>query len=351
MSHQHFLDLLGITNLVPGPNSTEMAIHCGYHRAGWKGLIVAGVCFILPSVLLTMIFAYLFIELGRRFNIEAYMGGIHAAVLVVILFAVYRLGKKTIRARHDWLIAGTSALTYWLGVSAILSLLAGALIGIVLKWGRPWRKVSGFLPLGIFSVFPQLQTGPWLAAFPDVVPANMISLGKIFGVFLKIGCVLFGSGYVLVAYVEHDLIHRLGWLTEVQLLDAVAIGQFTPGPVLSTAAFIGYQLSGFKGAIVASLAIFLPSFVIVLMVNPFVKHIRNSEFWSKALDAVNASVIGLMAAVLISLGTGILADMGSLMIFIICLVLVVRFPKVSSITLVAVGLIFGIIFGIKGGLA
>ena len=288
MSREHFLDLVGATNLIPGPNSTEMTMHCGFERAGWKGLFVAGLMFIIPAVLMTGTLAYFYVNYGSIPNVAPFLFGIKPAVLAIILVAVFKLGKKALK---NWELGFIGALVIgasFFGINEITSILCAGFLGM-LWFGR--LGDSGIKSIGPFLL---LQTAPILF--------KKVSLGKLFLVFLKIGAVLFGSGYVLIAYLDGELVENLGWLTKPQLLDAIAIGQFTPGPVLSTATFVGYQIDGYWGAILATSGIFLPSFLFVLILNPIIPKLRKSKLTRGFLDSVNIASLGIMVAVTLQLG-------------------------------------------------
>jgi len=328
LSREHFLDLVGATNLIPGPNSTEMTMHIGYERAGALGLFVAGVCFIFPAALLTLLLAYLYVEFGTIPAVEPFLLGIQAAVIAIILQAVYKLGKKALK---NWQLAaiGTIILAAaMLGLSEIWAVLAGG--GLALLWfgGKQlFAKAASFFPLLLWQANAATQ--------------NEITLGKLFLVFLKVGAVLFGSGYVLIAYLEAELIDKLGWLTQAELLDAIAIGQFTPGPVLTTSTFIGYQIQGLGGAAVATLGIFLPSFLFVWMLNPLVPRMRQSKLLGAFLDGVNVGAVAVMLAVTLQLSWELSSDWRQVAIGLASIVVAFRFPKLSSVWLILGGVLVG----------
>jgi len=303
LTREHFLDLVGATNLIPGPNSTEMTMHCGYERAGIGGLFAAGISFILPAAFLTGLLAYLYTEYGAIPNVELFLKGIKPAVLAIILQAVIKLGRK---AWKSWWIGAIGILVCLMaigGLSEVFAILTGGIFALLI--------------MGISEKFPFNFTGPkfffpLVFLFPFIASAP--TAGKLFWVFLKIGAILFGSGYVLVAYLEGELVTQRGWLTETQLLDAIAMGQLTPGPVLTTATFVGYQLAGLKGALLATLGIFLPSFLYVWLLNPWIPKIRKSALASAFLDGVNIGAVGIMVAALLLLGRGTLVDWQSFLI-------------------------------------
>ncbi len=311
LTREHFLDLLGATNLIPGPNSTEMAIHVGYIYGGWLGLIVSGACFIVPSVLITAAFAWFYVAYGTLPQVAPLLYGIKPAVLAIVLDALWRLGKKAVKTRKLLIIAlGVVALTLFLRLDEVIALLIGGLVGMV--WLRTGDKDD--LPEDKANLLiASLTTGTALkatasvgASVAAVSTSATIPLWQLGGFFLKIGSVLFGSGYLLVAYLQGGLVQEYGWLTQQQLLDAIAVGQFTPGPVLSTATFIGYIIAGIPGAIVATVGIFFPSFVFVAALNPLIPRLRASKWTSAFIDSVNVSAVALMAVVTFQLGTATL---------------------------------------------
>jgi chromate transporter len=325
MSREHFLDLVGATNLIPGPNSTEMTMHVGYERAGGVGLLVAGTAFIFPAVLITGVLAWAYVELGSLPEVAPLLFGVKPAVIAVILGALWRLGKTAVKG---WLFAGLGvlvAIAVLAGVGEITALLSGGFIGaLALRgFGRGSTTTAN-------SVIPILL----LAS-----PASF-STWKLLFFFLKVGAVLYGSGYVLIAFLEGGLVQDLGWLTQGQLMDAVAVGQFTPGPLLSTATFIGYVVDEVPGAVVATLGIFLPSFVFVLFLNPFIPRMRRSAWLSAFLDSVNVAAVALMAAVTIQLGMGTLTSWPAWLIAGLSAILAVRF-RLNAAWLVLGGAVLG----------
>ncbi|MDB4088131.1 chromate efflux transporter [Flavobacteriales bacterium] len=292
MDRQHFLDLMGATNLIPGPNSTEMTMHCGYQRAGVIGLFVAGFCFIFPAIVITCILAFLYVEYGTMPQVEQFVFGIKPAVLAIIAVAVLKLGKKALKSWELGVLGAFVIAASLSGINEVLALLGAGLLGASIFYAR--EKTTG---KSYKSLLPFLSLNLTTA----VIVKSVIPAMKVFWIFLKVGAVLYGSGYVLFAYLEDELVSA-GYLTMAELLDAIAVGQFTPGPVLSTATFIGYQLAGFKGAMAASVGIFLPSFVFVWMLNPLVKKMRSSKFLGYFLDSVNIAAVSIMLAVLFTMG-------------------------------------------------
>lgn len=320
LTRQHFVDLLGATNLIPGPNAAEMAMHIGYLRGGARGLIVAGLGFILPAAIVTSVFAWLYVQHGQRPEIAPVIDGIKPAVLAIIFSAGWRLGKKAI---NGWIVGFVGAavlVASMYDVRAVPALLCGSLIGTM--WllltrrsdggGKSALKMLlaatvGGSAAGTARVAYAAPLGPLAAV--TAATGSTVSLLKIGLFFLKVGAVLYGTGYVLFAYLQGGLVDQYGWLTEDQLLDAIAIGQFTPGPIVCTATFIGYilmadggdHMMGLAGAAVATAGIFLPSFVLVAITNPIIPKLRKYRWTAAFLDAVNAASMGLMAAVTIKL--------------------------------------------------
>jgi chromate transporter len=340
IGRQHFLDLIGATNLIPGPNSTEMTMHVGYERAGWAGLVTAGSCFIGPAVLITGMLGWLYVQYGSLPAVEPFLYGIKPAVIAVILGAIWRLTRPAVK---DWRFAVLGvgvAGALLLGLGEIQGLLLGGMLGML--WFRSGRDAnSGTAGRYVPIIF--LEQGPAagvVAGSAAAGAAAVVSLPKLFLFFLKVGSVLYGSGYVLVAFLEGGLVSDYGWLTRAQLLDAIAIGQLTPGPVLSTATFIGYVLDGVPGAAVATVGIFLPSFFFVLLLNPLIPRLRESAWLSAFLDAVNVSALALMVAVTIQLGAAVLVSWPAWVIALTAGVLVVRF-RTNAVWLVLGGAVVG----------
>ncbi len=331
MSEQQFLDLVGVTNLIPGPNSTEMAIHCGYIRAGTLGLLLAGICFISPAVIITGLIAWFYAEYGALPNVEPFFFGIKAAVLVIICNAVITLGRKAVSSRKLAGLGLIAIILSLLGLPAVAVNLGLGIIGAI-NFSRP--KETGTTLMQVAPVV--LGVGSATA-----LPTIAVSTTHLFLAFLKIGAVLFGSGYVLVAFLNDELVHKLGWLTPQVLMDSIAIGQFTPGPVLSTATFIGYQIAGIEGATAATLGFFLPSFFFVLLLNPVLPYLRRSPSVSRFLDAVNVVSVGLMAAVVLELGYGFAKDWRLLIIAAGALAMNYRWKNLNAAWLVVWGSLAG----------
>lgn len=327
MSREKLLDLIGVTNLLPGPNSTELAIHIGYERAGWRGLFVAGICFILPAMLIVWILAVLYVRYQTVPQLQWLLYGIKPIIIAIVLQALWKLGRKAAKDIPTT-IAGIAAIAaYFAGLNEILLLLLlGIAVMLVKNWQRRGTTIGAFL----------LPFSGVLAQVGGATVVTSVSWVSVFLFFLKIGSVLYGSGYVLLAFLQRDLVERNQWLTSQQLLDAVAIGQFTPGPVFTTATFVGYLLAGHAGAIAGTIGIFLPAFLLVWIVNPWVPKLRQSIWASGFLDGVNAASLGLMAGVTYMLGRAALVDWLTVSLAILSAIVVFRF-KVNSAWLVAAG--------------
>jgi chromate transporter len=324
LDDQTFLDYIGATNLIPGPNSTEMAIHLGYVRAGGRGLILAGITFITPAFLLVLLFAWAYVEYGATPQGEWILWGVKPVVVGVIGYALWTLGRKAVKGPLTAIVGVLATLIYFfLGWSEIaLILLGGVTVSLIIN-GRRLLKERGYLAsLGV----------PLLA---QVAGEQREKLLDIFLTFLKIGAVLYGSGYVLFAFLYGDFVET-GILSEQQLVDAVAIGQVTPGPVFTTATFIGYLLAGVPGAIVATIGIFLPSFIFVAISNPLIPKMRASPWLGGFLDGVNVSALALMAVVSVRLGIAAIVDIPSAVMAMVAAVLLIRF-RVSATWLVVAG--------------
>jgi chromate transporter len=329
LTDEQFLDLLGATNLMPGPNSTEMAIHLGYVRAGWPGLLLGGFCFIGPAALIVLALAWLYVQFGTTPQVEWLLYGVKPVVIAIIAQALWTLGSKALKNSTLILIGVIVIALYFLGVNEIALLFVGGIVFMLISNYQRLRTLNTAI------LFP----------FSGLVLAQVsvpFSLPVLFLTFLKIGSVLYGSGYVLLAFLRADFVLRLGWLSDQQLIDAIAIGQVTPGPLFTAATFIGYILGGTSGALLATLGIFLPSFIFVAISNPLIPKIRNSTWMSSLLDGVNASSLGLMAAVTAQLAASSLTDFFTAIIAIVSLILLLRY-KINSTWLIAGGALAGFV--------
>ena len=327
IDEQHFLDLLGATQLIPGPNSTEMVMHIGYLRAGWPGLIFGGLAFIIPATLIVTVFAWAYVEFGSLPQIGAILYGVKPVIIAIIAQALWDLGRRALKTR---LLAacGLAALgLYFAGINEIaLLFLAGLVVMLVQNYRQLRSAPLALLPLSGLGL-PALLTQPF-------------GLATLFWTFFKIGSVLYGSGYVLLAFMHTDFVLRLGWLTDQQLLDAIAVGQVTPGPLFTSATFIGYILGGLPGAFIATLGIFMPAYIFVIISNPFIPKLRNSPWAASLLDGVNAASMGLMAAVTLTLTAGSLTDWFTILLAVAALAILIRF-KINSTWLVLAGAVLG----------
>ena len=344
MTKQQFLDMLGAANLIPGPTSTEMAISTGFIRAGWAGLCVAGACFIVPAAIITGAFAWAYVRFGSLPQTAAVLSGIKPAVIALIVIAIARLGKAALKNAGLALLGIAAATAFFLGISPILILLGGGVIGMA---GRQLTDSR----LSANSLVPAIFSGRCLgrlkffgtAIFAAAVVGERPSYLQIALFFLKVGAVLYGGGYVLLAFLEHGLVEQHAWLTQQQLLDAIAIGQFTPGPVLSTATFIGYLLGRAPGAAVATVGIFLPSFIYVALLAPVLFRLRQSTWIAAFLDSVNVCAVALMTGVTFRLAVDALRGWPAWLISAIAFVLLLRW-QVNSALIVFVGGVLGVLF-------
>ena len=330
LSRQEFLDLLGAVNLIPGPSSTELAIFLGYRRAGWPGLLLGGACFILPAALLVTAIAWAYVRFGRLPQIQGMLYGVKPVVIALVAQALWKLGRTAVKTKYLLILGLLAAALNAFGVNPLAVLLgAGLLTAATRLPRRADSTVAGFCGpfLGIAPALPAV-------AFP-------VGLWPLFLFFLKIGSIVFGSGYVLLAFLRADLVTHWHWLTENQLLDAVAVGQFTPGPVFTTATFIGYTLAGTAGAATATVAIFLPSFLLVAMIGPFAPRLRQSAVAGAFLDGVNIAALALMAVVTVQLGAAAFVDAFAVALALVSAALLLRF-EVNAAWLALGGIIIGL---------
>jgi chromate transporter len=345
LSEEQFLDLLGATNLIPGPNSTEMAIHIGWARRRWAGLLVAGISFIVPAMVLTAALGWAYVRFGSVPTAGWLLYGVKPVMLGVMARAIGGLWPAA--ARESWLkVIGAFALVLaWLGVHELLVLVSAAAAAGARARVKE-RSSGGSASSGV----PPALLGP-LLPWASAAAAPVVSLHSIFWVFLKIGSVLFGSGYVLLAFLRAELVERAHWLSESQLLDAIAVGQVTPGPVFTTATFIGYVLARWPGAAIATLGIFLPAFVFVALSGPLVPRLRASKLAGALLDGVNVASLALMVLVTIELGRAALVDLGSWSIGIVSAIVLVRY-NLNATWLILGGATLGYLLratGLAGG--
>ena len=336
LSHEDFLDLLGATNLIPGPNSTELAIHIGYRRAGWLGLVVAGASFILPATIIVATMAWGYVRFDALPEVGGVLYAVKPVVIAVILQALWSLSRVAVRSAWLAVVAIAATAAVLAGVHEIIVLLAAGLAAALVGAARrgthtPHHALAFAAPL----------VGPLVTTVPVAAPASAAGLWAVFGVFAKVGALLFGSGYVLLAFLRADLVERYGWLTERQLLDAVAVGQVTPGPVFTTATFIGYLLHGGAGAAVATVGIFLPAFIFVAASIPVLARLRRSVIAGTMLDGVNVASLALMAVVTWQLARSALIDATTIVIAVASALLLLLL-RINSAWLVLIAAIAGL---------
>ncbi|MGA7879444.1 MAG: chromate efflux transporter [Terrimicrobiaceae bacterium] len=342
LSHAEFLDLFAATNLIPGPNSTEMAIHIGHKRAGWPGLLVAGICFILPAACIVLALAWVYVRFGKLPEASGILYGVKPVVIAVVLQALWGLGRTAVKTKFLAVTGLIVVAASFLGTNELLLLLVAGIVVCIERFGVA-RFTSG---TGTPTLF-LCATSTFNSAGAASVPAAF-GLWPLLLFFLKVGSVLFGSGYVLLAFLRADLVERWHWLTEAQLLDAIAIGQITPGPVFTTATFIGYVLAGPRGALIATIGIFLPAFIFVAISGPLVPRMRRSPLVGAFLDGVVIASLGLMAVVTWQLLHAALVDRITLSLAAVSALLMFR-CKTNSAWLVLGGALVGLTFTLLGG--
>lgn len=308
----HFLDLIGATNLIPGPNSTEMTMHIGYEKAGWKGLLVAGCSFIVPAVLITGCLAWLYGRFGHLPDVQPFLYGVKPAILAVVASLMLQLGRKALKSASLWIIGLIGFGSVLAGLNEIYALFGCGLLGIVLQSLKSRSAYCSILPLAALAL-----------------SAESTSSIRLFLIFLKIGAILYGSGYVLFGFLDAELVTP-GYLAKQTLLDAIAVGQITPGPVFSSATFIGWQLAGASGAAAATAGIFLPSFLFVALLNPLIPKLRRSSTMKAFLDAVNVASIAIILSVLVEIGTSIAWEWRTILICIASFAVTFRFTKLNT---------------------
>ena len=336
LTRDEFLDLLGATNLIPGPNSTELAIHIGHRQAGWPGLLIAGISFIFPAVLIVAAFAWAYVRYGSLPQVAGVLYGVKPVIIAIVLQALWSLSRAAIKTRFLLLVALAAVVLTVLRVHELVVLFgAGVLVGLTRMIARQIR--SGRNLLLPFSASP-------VALFLQASTATAAPFGlwPLFLFFVKVGAVLYGSGYVLLAFIRADLVERWHWLTETQLLDAIAVGQVTPGPVFTTATFIGYVLGGTRGAVVATVGIFLPAFFFVAVSGPLVPRIRKSPTAGAFLDGVNAAALALMVVVTYELGRAAIVDLKTIILAVISAVILFCF-RLNSAWLILAGAVMGLL--------
>ena len=341
IDEQRFLDLVGATNLIPGPNAAEMAIHLGLIRAGWSGLITSGALFILPGMATTLLVAWAYVTYGSIPEVGWVLYGVKPVVIGIVIEALWKLGRKGIKGPTTAFVGIGIVTLYILGFNEIALLFGGAAVVLMVHGFRHYLKHG----LAAFAPIPVLLQAPLSAAFASVVPFSQTTL---FLSFLKIGSVLFGSGYVLLAFLRSEFVVRLGWLTNQQVLDAVVAGQITPGPVFSSATFVGYLLGGWPSALLATLGIFLPSFLFVGLLSRILPFVRKSQWAATFLDGVNAASLGLMAGVTVQLGRTAIIDIFTIVLLLVTLFVMFRL-KVNPIWLIIGSGLLGVVYKLASG--
>ena len=328
ISAERFLDMFGAANLIPGPSSTELAIYIGYEQAGVTGLLVAGICFILPAALITSVLGWLYVQFGKLPAVTGILYGIKPVIIAIVAQAVVNLAPRAAKSRLLWVVGILALFASIAGLDPILVLLAAGVLGVAAKrmLHTPHGSAAGAAFLGHVA-----------GVAGGAVPVTLLG---VFLFFLKIGAVVFGSGYVLLAFLRADLVDHWHWLTETQLLDAIAVGQFTPGPVFTTATFIGYLLAGVPGAVIATIGIFLPGFLLVAASRPLVARVRRSPQAGAFLDGVNMAALALMAWVTVQLGKAALVDIPTVVLAVIVAFLILRW-KLNTAWLVGAGAVVG----------
>lgn len=339
LNDEEFLDLLGATNLIPGPNSTEMAIHLGFRRAGWRGLILAGLCFVLPATVIVLILAWTYVKFGALPQAQWLLYGVKPVIIAVIAQAIWTLGRRAVK--NSLLLAGgllvVGLYEVW-HLNEILLLFGG---GVAVMLFTNIRRITAG---GIRSLLPLPILGSAVVAMSGAATVPF-GLATLFLTFLKIGAILYGSGYVLLAFLHADFVTRLGWLTDQQLLDAIAVGQISPGPLFTSATFVGYLLGGVPGALLGTLGIFLPSFLFVAISNPLIPKMRKSPWVGSFLDGVNVAALGLMVTVTFRLGAAALVDIPTVLVALLALLALLRF-RINSTWLIAGGASFGLLMSL-----
>jgi chromate transporter len=343
MSEAEFLDLLGAANMIPGPTSTELAIHIGYRRAGWAGLIAAGLCFIVPAALIVLLCAWTYKRYGQLPQMQAVLYGMKPVIIAIVVQAILGLARTAIKNVFS---VGLAAITLGLalaGADVLLLLFGAGAVAATVGWMRAPRRSSPRVLLAVYTVAAAM------VAIPDALTRMGRSGGPVaytpsalFAFFLKVGLTLYGGGYVLIAFLRDGLVHQWHWLTEAQLLDAIAVGQFTPGPLFTTATFVGYLVGGVPGSAIATLAIFLPSFILIAISGPLLPLLRRSIAAGSFLDGVNVAALALMAAVTAELARAALVDEWTIGIALVSAVLLIRF-RPHPLWLIGGGAVGGLI--------
>ncbi len=345
LTREGFLDLVGATNLIPGPNSTEMTIHIGLTRAGWRGLIVAGSCFILPAMVIVLGLAWAYVRFGSLPQAIWLLYGVKPVIIAIVVQALWSLGTTAVKGSLTGVVGAAVIGLSFLGVNEVLLLFAGGfVVMLVMRIREGWGRAGSLGALSGSILLVPSSVSAAAATTGATAPVGLVTLTAF---FLKVGSILFGSGYVLLAFLRADLVQRWGWLTDQQLIDAIAVGQFTPGPVITAATFIGYVVAGVPGALLATLGIFFPSFVFVAASNPLIPRLRQSRWTAGFLDGVNVASLGLMATVTWQLARAALVDGLTVGLGLVAVILVF-WLRVNSAWLVLGGGLVGLAVRILG---
>lgn len=336
---QTYLDYLGAVNLIPGPNSTQLTMLVGYQLRGFWGMVAGGMGFVLPAALITGMLAWLYVELGHVPAIESLFYGVKPAVIAVIAGAILKLGKKALKTIWLGILGTITLLAALLGLNEITAILGAGVVGMLVfairNRFKGWKSTKSLAPFALLNI-----AGTGIATYSTL---------KLFWIFFKIGAVLFGTGYVLVAYMDGELVEKAGWITRDQLLDAIAIGQFTPGPILSAATFVGYLLEGWKGAAVATAGIFLPSFVFIMILYPIIPRLRKSPFTAAFLDAVNMGAVAVMLAVSLVMAREVVVEPAAAVIMALALLAVFGQKRFGAVWVIVGGAVLGLLVPLVSG--
>jgi chromate transporter len=338
ISDADFLDLFGAVSVLPGPSSTQLAIALSRRRAGWRGLVIGGACFILPAVAIVLTLAWLYVQYGTTPTGIAVLYGVGPVVVAVVAVALRDLAKTAFKRRWLAILAAGAVAAYFVGVNILLVLLLSGLISSLVAN----RRRLPLTPSVVVPFFAMLSLAPTGIARSSKQAMNDPTLAEVFGEFLKLGTIVFGSGYVLLAFLRTDLVQHFGWLTDQQVLDAVSVGQVTPGPVFTTATFIGYLLAGVPGALLATVGIFIPSFFMVAVVERVVPRLRRSPWTGAALDGIAAAALGLMAGVTIDLGRAAINGWYTAVLAVAALAVLVKW-RPNAAWIVLGGAVFGVV--------
>jgi chromate transporter len=338
ISDEEFLDLFGAVSVLPGPSSTQLAIALSRRRAGWRGLVIGGICFIAPAVAIVLTLAWLYVQYGTTPTGTAVLYGVGPVVVAVVAVALRDLAKTAFKRRWLAILAAGAVAAYFVGVNILLVLLLSGLISSLVTN----RRRLPLTPSVVVPFFAMLSLAPTGIARSSKQAMNNPTLAEVFGEFLKLGTIVFGSGYVLLAFLRTDLVQHFGWLTDQQVLDAVSVGQVTPGPVFTTATFIGYLLAGVPGALLATVGIFIPSFFMVAVVERVVPRLRRSPWTGAALDGIAAAALGLMAGVTIDLGRAAINGWYTALLAVAALAVLVRW-RPNAAWIVFGGAVFGVV--------